>query len=311
MRLEPFLSDKEGSILESLRIKACAGFAPFQNKQGLQRYNFWQTNPGRHFPNGHLLGRWDRFRPPDDVDDSVMVYQTQKRNTEESLWLKEHIDDYANGSRKWIHNAPELYRNLRAYCTFFCKNMPLGFDACVISNVLYFNRLHNFEVNFKEQDSLRYLTIMLKRRDHILIPQEVSPYYPHTSIILYHLAKLMGSFSITELDNRKAQVKQDIKTLLVESLYPIERTMLENAWMWLSNELPSKASKPDKKGKFYFFVLPLTLEFEGSLPQWLAHKRWTHIRFHCDALEIAFHIENQVLRRKLNEGLMEKLISNQ
>jgi len=299
MRLEPLLNEAEILILESIRQKACLGTAPFRNKQGLARYNFWQTNPGRHFPNGKLLGRWDRFRPPDDVDDSVMIYQMQKRSFEESAWLKEHIDSYANGSQKWIHNAPELYRNLRAYCTFFSKDMPLGFDACVISNVLYFNRLHGFDENFKESDSVRYLSLMLNQKDHIRIPEQVSPYYPHTSIILYHLAKLISRFSIPELDKKSSQVTQDIKNLLGKELFPVERVMLENAWMWLANDLPPQSGIKEKEGNFYFFVLPLTLEFEGAFAQWLAHNRKSHIRFSCNALELSFEIESQVLKRNL------------
>ncbi len=299
MRLEPFLNPDESTILESIRIKACDGVAPFQNKQGLARYNFWQTNPGRHFPNGKLFGRWDRFRPPDDVDDSVMIYQMQKRNQSESLWLKNHIDDYANGSRKWINNTPPLYRNLRAYCTFFSKDMPLGFDACVITNVLYFNRLHGFDENFKFSDSVEYLLLMLRQKDHIHQPEKVSPYYPHTSIILYHLAKLMSSYSFPELELRKHHLRQDILDLLARPLHPVEQTMVENAWMWLTQDLPPKTHSVHKPGTFYFFVLPLTVEYENAFAQWLAHKRWSHIRFHCEALETAFEIENKVLRRHL------------
>jgi hypothetical protein len=41
------------------------------------------------------------------------------------------------------------------------------------------------------------------------------------------------------------------------------------------------------------------VEYENPFAQWLAHKRWSHIRFHCEALETAFEIENQVLKRHL------------
>jgi hypothetical protein len=301
-RLKPLLTSDEKNILEEIRIKACLGLAPFQNKQGLQRYNFWQTNPGKHFPNGYLLGRWDYFRPPDDVDDSVMIYQLQKRNWEESNWLMAHIDSYANGEKKWIKNTPEPYQKLNAWCTFFCRDMPLGFDACVISNVLYFNLLHGFPKNKQYQDSIRYLYQMLEEKDHILRPEKVSPYYPHASIIIYHLAKLLSSFEIPELLPFKENMKSQMIEILESSLFESERAMLENAWMWLFDTNPPSHLAPIKKGRFYFFVLPLTLEFEGKIPQFFAHNRLSHIRFHSEALEIAFNIEKQVLKRKFTSN---------
>ncbi len=305
MRLEPFLSPEESGILESIRQTACEGVAPFQNKQGLLRYNFWQTNPGRHFPNGKLLGRWERYRPPDDVDDSVMIYQMQQRSLEESLWLKEHIDSYANGHKgKWVNNTPPPYRILRAYCTFFCKDMPLGFDACVITNVLYFNRLHGFEENFKEKDSVEYLVTMLRRKDHFRQPEQVAPYYPQTSIIVYHLVKLISRFSFPALDERRIQVLDDVQYLLKKPLLKTERIMLENAWMWLTSSLPPKTGGEELKGDFHFFVLPLTLEFEGTFAQWFAHMPVSRIRFSCPALDLSLELENQILRRQVSRGVV-------
>lgn len=299
-RLGGRLNNSESKILEEIRLKACKGVSPFQNKQGLERFNFWQTNPGRHFPNGILLGRWDYFRPPDDVDDSVMIYQMQNRTYEDSIWLKQHIDSYANGSRKWINNSPRAYKKLRAVCTFFSKNMPLGFDACVICNVLYFNFFHGFDKSDQDLDSMRFLTLMLDRKDHLSVPQKVSPYYPHTSIIFYHLVKLIERFNPMELRPFRSQIQKEIENLLKTSLLPQERTLLESAFMWLSGKIPPVENNSKRKGSFYFFVLPLTLEFEGWLPQWIAHNRISHIRFECEALEIALKIENQVLRRSIH-----------
>jgi hypothetical protein len=81
-------------------------------------------------------------------------------------------------------------------------------------------------------------------------------------------------------------------------LFSTEKTMLENAWFWLFQSSPPSQGTPEKSGRFYFFVLPLTLEFEGNFAQKFAHNRLSHIRFHCESLEIAFEIENLVLRDK-------------
>lgn len=296
-RLQNRMLDGEWKLVEEIRLNACLGVTPFQNKQGLARYNFWKTNPGKHFPNGYLLGRWDYFRPPDDVDDSVMIYQMQKRSQEDAYWLKLHMDSYANGSRKWIRNTPAPYRKLRAYSTFFSWDMPLGFDACVISNVLYFNLLYGFEKTEQDRDSIQYLTLMMDRKDHLREPEKVAPYYPHSSIILYHIVKLIERFDPMELRPYRSRIVEEMDALLNTPLIPEERSMLENAWMWLTDQMPPEWSGKEKKGKFYFFVLPLTVEYEGWLPQWFAHRRISHLRFECRALEIAFEVENLILRR--------------
>lgn len=212
----------------------------------------------------------------------------------------QHIDSYANGKRKQIKNTPTEYRELGAWCTFFCLDMPLGFDACVISNILYFNRFYQFEENEAYCDSLEYLCRMIRQRDHLKRPEKVSPYYPRTSIILYHLSKLMSSFSVPELEVFRYDLSFAIEAELGKSENQSERLMLENAWMWMNHTLPEPASKEISKTPFYFFVLPLTLEYEGWFYQTLAHKRWSHLRFSCEALEIAFGIENQVLRRSIS-----------
>ena len=299
LSLEPLLLPEEKELLESLRLKACAGTGPFLNSHGLDRYNFWATNPAGHFPNGLLFRHFAHLRPPDDADDSVMIYQMQRRNESDAAWLKNHIDEYANGSRAWVSNCPEEYRELRAWCTFFCRDMPLGFDACVISNILYFNRLYSFEVNFREQESIRYLAQMIQNRDHLRRPGELAPYYPETATILFHLARLLSAFEIDGLSDKRRQLERETEKLLLGPLRAPERTLLEIAWLRLSGTAPPSFSGKDKKEDFAFFVLPLTQEYEGSFLRWLARKRISHIRFESQAHSLALQLEKAVLLRSL------------
>lgn len=297
IRLEPRLNEAEKMMLERIRQRACEGVSPFQNSHGLERYNFWGTNPAGHFPNGYFFRHITRLRPPDDADDSVMIYQLQKRSREEAFWLKNHIDEYANGSRAWVVNCPDEYRELRAWCTFFCRDMPLGFDACVISNILFFNRLYGFEVNFKEQESLKFLVQMLKNKDHLNRPQEVAPYYPETATILLHLSRLMATFRIEPLEEFRGRLLKDLEKRLQSPLRKTERLLLEIAWLHLTGLKPPTYRGQNMKDHFAFFVLPLTQEYEGGFAQWLAQKRISHIRFACPAHEIALELERELLLR--------------
>ncbi len=300
--LENQLLPAEKELLETMRQRACQGLQPFRNSHGLDRYNFWGTKPARHFPNGYILRHFPHLRPPDDADDSVMIYQIQKRPAEEALWLKNHIDEYANGSRAWVSNCPEEYREFRAWCTFFCRDMPLGFDACVIINILYFNRLYNFDLNYKEQDSVRFLKLMLENRDHLRRPGEVAPYYPETATIFFHLARLISTFTIPGLSEKKRQLEREIEKLLRSPLRKTERILLEIAWIRLTASSPPAFSGADRKESFAFFVLPFTQEYEGGFLRWLAKKRITHIRFGSEAHELALQLEKAILLRGLNKG---------
>jgi hypothetical protein len=299
LQLEDRMEEEEKAQLEFIRQKACPGLAPFRNSHGLDRYNFWGTNPAAHFPNGKLFRHIPRLRPPDDADDSVMIYQIQKRPAEEALWLKNHIDEYANGNRFWVSNCPEEYRDFRAWCTFFCRDMPPGFDACVISNILFFNRIYKFEPNFKEQDSIRYLNLMLQKKDHLLRPEEVAPYYPETATILFHLARLLAICPPAGMENRRKQLMKEMEQMLGKPLRKMERLLLEIAWLHLDSSRPPVFKGRDRDAPFAFFVLPLTLEYENSLLRWLARRRISHIRFSCPAHEIALELERSILLRPL------------
>lgn len=289
---------EEAALLEKMRLLACSAVAPFQNKQGLSRYNFWKTNPDGHFPHGWLLQRFSFLRPPDDVDDSVMIYQMQQRTRDEALWLRQHMDSYANGMRARVKNMDTHYTQLGAYCTFFCQNMPLGFDACVISNVLYFNRFYQIQESAADAESLAWLRLMLERKDHVWHPGRVAPYYPHTGLILYHLAKLMASFPIPALEPFLPQIGNEIQVEIAKPQSIPMRYLLENAWMMLFKKWPQAHGNQNNK-LFFFFVLPLSLEFEGKWAHQLALQPWTHIRFECPAMELALAIENQLWKTRL------------
>lgn len=302
LQLEFVLTDQEKELLENIRHKACEGSSPFRNSHGLDRYNFWGTRPARHFPNGKFFRHIARLRPPDDADDSVMIYQMQKRPAEEARWLKIHIDEYSNGGKGWVSNCPEEYRDLRAWCTFFCRDMPLGFDACVIINILFFNRLYDFQVNLKEQESIRFLVQMLKNKDHLRRPQEVAPYYPETATIFVHLARLMASFRIDALEEFRNRLLKEAETMLQHPLRKTERLLMEIAWLHLTRSTPPLFRGSDRPEPYAFFVLPLTQEYEGGFAWWLAKRRISHLRFACPAHELALQLEKDLLLRLTKAG---------
>ncbi|MCH5683259.1 hypothetical protein LWM68_02585 [Niabella sp. W65] len=57
-----------------MAAKAIANYYRYQNKDGRPVYNFWQTNPSRHFPNSRYFSRRKKYIIPDDLDDTAILY---------------------------------------------------------------------------------------------------------------------------------------------------------------------------------------------------------------------------------------------
>ncbi|MBL4587090.1 MAG: hypothetical protein JKX84_08565, partial [Flavobacteriales bacterium] len=64
------LTSDEAKIADEIIAPAKQSFSLFKNKDGLDTFNFWQTKPSRHFPNGRFMHRFKHFQIPDDVDDT-------------------------------------------------------------------------------------------------------------------------------------------------------------------------------------------------------------------------------------------------
>ena len=125
------VSEKSQAIIDKIAEKAIKNYPNFQNKDGLKTYNFWQTKPSNHFPNGLIFRHLDHFRIPDDIDDTALIYLTLPHTKEDVVWLKEKLK---------LHTLPptpkgEFYLSSPSgaggavYSTWFGKNMPLEFDA--------------------------------------------------------------------------------------------------------------------------------------------------------------------------------------
>src|SRR5690606_6873108 len=103
---------------------------------------------------------------PDDVDDSAIIYLTKPHSKEDAVWLKEELIKHANLSKKQIQNTLSGYKNLKAYTTWFGKNMYLEFDFCVLCNAMYF--VHHYNLPYSEHDraTINYLKNVITSGDH-------------------------------------------------------------------------------------------------------------------------------------------------
>ena len=288
-KIKHLVSSKSQILIDKIAAKAVQNYPTFQNKDGLKTYNFWKTKPSRHFPNGHIFRHFEHFRIPDDVDDTAMIYLTSSSTHEELRWLKEKLSLHANLSKQQIRNTYPEYRDLKAYSTWFGKNMYIEFDACVLSNILYCIYEHQLPINQHDTDSLKYIRSVIETDRYLTEPFRCAHQYPRTVPIIYHVARLMGAFTIPELEPIREKLIVDTRQLLQKKQHTLDEIVLQTSLMRLGAKEVLNAkfgvSNLDKKDfkDFYFFIAGLLTAYENPLLYRLAISPLTQMRWECEA----------------------------
>ena len=121
----------------------------------------------------------------DDVDDTAMIYLTSSPTKDEAKWLKEKLILHANLTKLQVKNTYADYRNLRAYSTWFGKNMYIEFDACVLANLMYWVYESQLPLNQHDEASLTYIRSVIETNRYLLEPFRCAHEYPRTVPIIY------------------------------------------------------------------------------------------------------------------------------
>lgn len=281
-KMEPDLAEKIDLICE----KVIKNYPDFQNKDGLKTYNFWKTKPSKHFPNGNIFHRFDHFRIPDDVDDTAFVYLTTSPSKSELIWLKEKLDIHANGSQKWITNTYSEYKSLKAYSTWFGKNMYIEFDVSVLCNILYCIYRYKLPLNENDAASLVYIKSVIETDRYLTVPFRCAHQYPRTSLIIYHIIRFMAAFDPPALQGIKQKLIHDTQQLLKTDLGPMDRIILATSLMRMgikTQRIPvGNFTSAEFKG-FYFFIAGLITAYENPLLYRFSNNPLFHIHWICEA----------------------------
>src|SRR4029079_15761770 len=123
----------------------------------------------------------------------------------------------------------KIYQNDSAYSTWFGKKFPVVFDVNVLCNVLSFVQQYDLEWTKTDSASLQHIIQTIQRNDIEKHPAFISPYYANTSIILYHLSRLMSIKPINELEAIKTQLINMANRHLQSSNNIFENIMLSTA----------------------------------------------------------------------------------
>lgn len=221
------VSIQDKKIIEQLLSASKAQYIKFANRHGRDTYNFWRKDSSYKIPYRSWVLLFNKSPlVPDDFDDTAMGYWSLLKSKDAADSLHALMSHFSNNAPKKSNRIPKTYREYKAYSTWFGKKFPTILDVCVLANTLSFVQHYQLSWNQTDSCSLKMLLKMIDNNDIEKHPAMLSPNYVTTSLILYHLSKLMNILSIKELEQRKRLLIQKAQDQLQKSQDPIEKILL-------------------------------------------------------------------------------------
>ncbi|HRG58870.1 MAG TPA: hypothetical protein PK323_07900 [Bacteroidia bacterium] len=302
LRYHSLYTKEEYELVNKILKNIEKALPSFRNKDGHASYNFWQTKPSKHFPGGYFAHMFKFFMIPDDIDDSSIIHLVLKHSNEEQMSLKIKMGQYAIGNLKWPDRPVKGYEKFKTYNTFFVKNMPAAFDICALCNTLYFVYKYQLPLNEQDHDSIKLVETCLENDDHINRPFQLSPYYPNTVLIIYHIVRLITDFNI--LGQFKNKLIAQASSLITKANgNEIEKLMLTICLQKLQ-EIPIYLNEPkvNDKATFPFFVAGILGEVSSKWLRSLSFLNITHIKYQSLAFAETLWLEHLILNRFFNKN---------
>ncbi|GAB3313257.1 hypothetical protein GCM10027299_00080 [Larkinella ripae] len=297
-QIRPRLAPDLQKTVDAISQQAVLQYPDFQNKDGLKTYNFYRTpknnRPSGHFPNGRFLHRIEHFRLPDDADDTAMVYLTSQPAMDDLHWLKQKLTQHANLATRQVEDSYPEYGRLRAYSTWFGKNMPVEFDVSVLCNVLFCIFQYGLPLNEHDTDSLEFIRSVVEKGYYLREPFRCSHSYPRVPLILYHVAVLLAAFRPEPLETIRANLIRDAYALLKTGLPMLDRVIVSTSLLQLGEKPPRidvRAIAETDIRDYSFFIAGMLTASQNPLLNRMAQSRLVRMDWTCEAHSLALLIE--------------------
>ena len=293
-------------LIDDILAKAKPLFPKFKNKKGRDTYNFWRTDTAFKYPYTGLINPFLKdITLPDDMDDTVLSLLALDTDDSTAASVHALMQFFTNNGSGEFRSVIEMYNQLPAYSTWFGKKFPLVFDVSVLCNVLSFVQQYNLPWTKADSASLDVIVKTVENNYHITQPEYASPYYPKTSIILYHIARLMSIKAIPQLEVLKVKLVTDAVGEFTHTDNTMEKVILSSAFMkWgyiaPAFELPSTDEVENKieQNDFSFFVGNIPSYFSNTMRRFATEKKIGLFYHYCPAYNDALLLEYLVLKNK-------------
>lgn len=289
------------SQYDSVHAHASTTYSYFKNRKGRTTYNFWRTDSTYIFPYTWWIRKVkNNTALPDDMDDTVLGLLAQHADSATASAVHQEMQQYINKNKKKAKAIDKHYRQYSAYSVWYGKHFPVVFDVCVLSNVLNFVQHYNLQWTAADSASLQVIIQSITRGDYIKRPLSVSPYYGNTSIILYHIARLMSSKPIPELEALKVKLLTTAINQFAQTKNPLEKAILCTAIIrW--GYIPPSFKMPDittiEHNDLPFFIGNIPSYFSVVIKQFFYSKGWGLFYHYCPAYNDALFVEYLALKK--------------
>ena len=301
--IKSLLSRKNHSLIDSTLDNARPLFAKFKNKKR-NTYNFWRTDSSFAFPFPTIFNLFSTdVTLPDDMDDTVLSLLALDVDDSTAEAIHTLLQRFTNSKSNKVRSVIPLYDTFPAYSTWLGIKFPVVFDVSVLCNVLAFVQAYNLPWQKADSASLDVIVETIKMDLHISKPVYASPSYPGTSIILYHLARLMKIKKIPALEALKIKLVEDAARELLHSDNLVEKIILSSSilkWGYIPPALPTPSineiEKEIEQNNFPFFIANLPSYFKDFFKTVATQKHIGFYNYYCPAFNDALLLEYLVLK---------------
>ncbi len=311
--LKPYLTTNEKILADTIINRATKSYKYYLNKKGRLSYNFWRTDTtDNFFPNDKLLKLFRKsLKLPDDLDDTGIILATLNVDPLTAVMAHDSMQQYVNGNNNIIKNTYKKYKTIPAYSTWYGVKMPVDFDFGVHCNILSF--VNKYNLQWTKADSATYdlLLKMIDEKLYVTNPKYISPYYSYTPVLLYHIARLMQSKKLPELENRKQQIINDALNELDKTENVLYKTLLATTLLKLgisTNEFTLDSTIANgslNTDEFIYYTGHLFGHLNNTIKKVASNMKATEYKWFCSAFNDCLLLEYLVLKNRKEKLLME------
>jgi len=304
--LQKHLTPYQQKIATDIIASANASAIKFKNRKGRDTYNFWPTDTPQIFPNSGWMNWFDKKQAlPDDMDDTVILLMAL--NAQDSIAKRVHgiMQNFTNSGDKQVNNTFKSYRTIAAYSTWFGNKMPVDFDVSVLSNVLYFVQRYNLDWTNADSSSVALICKTIEDKKHLTDAAYISPHYHSTSIIMYHLSRLMQLKPIPSIEKYRATLIKDAQQLLTSSDDFMDQVLLQTSLMRWGVRLPAitiNSNQPlqtiVEDESFSFFIANMASILPGQFKKVAGSMGVGKFYYYCPAYNNLLLLENIILQQQ-------------
>jgi hypothetical protein len=297
-QIQPELDAKGKQLIDNILSKARSAYPYYRNQYGLPYYGFWPTN-GSIMPHT-LLFQYLKpvFGQGEDADDSVMILMTDSGTEKDKLQLRSRMEQLANGAPgRQITSVDKKYRAEQAYSTYLGDRMPVDFDFGVHCNLLYFTMQNGWKLNTQDSATIRLISAMVRERDYLSNPIFISPYYVKSPILIYHIARLMGTFKVPQLEPYRQQLISDARALIPICHNIMDKIILCTSLLRLGADAPVieinniSDFETSNQQQFVFFQARAAFSYPPVFKRIFLHWSYIYYYFYCPAYNKILFLE--------------------